>query len=212
MRNLILAAVAATALATSAGAVVTVTSNAGPDNRTGQTVLFNFNSGPPSGLTGNYSITTGTAAELAAAPYLDTTNYLAVPGTTGALPGSATLNLGGAYKDLSFYWGSIDSYNSVSFYSGLNGTGLLGTVGGSAAGGPANGAQLDPTNNRRVFFNFGGATAQSIVFTSSQRAFELDDIATTSAVPEPTIWATLLSGFGLIGLSMRRRRVVSVTA
>ncbi len=141
------------------------------------------------------------------------TPYLVVPGTTGQLPGSATLNLASAVGNLSFYWGSIDSFNTVSFYSGTSGGGtLLGTFAGSAiTGAPADGSQLNPANNRRVFFNFGGATAQSIVFTSTSRAFELDDVATT-AVPEPAVWATLITGFGLIGVSVRRRRLTSVTA
>ncbi len=213
MRTFIMAALAATAIATSAGALTTVTSNPGPDNTAGQTVLYNFNGAAPAGLTGNYSITTGTAAQLAAAPLGDMTNYLVVPGTTGQLPGSATLNLASALGNLSFYWGSIDSFNTVSFFSGANGTGTnLGTFGGtSIAGAPANGNQTDPANNRRVFFNFGGSTAQSIVFTSSQRAFELDDIA-TAAVPEPAIWATLLTGFGMVGFAMRRRNSATVSA
>ena len=41
-------------------------------------------------------------------------------------------------------------------------------------------------------------------FSSSNIAFELDDIATTN-VPEPSTWATLIAGLTLVGLSMRRR-------
>lgn len=33
-----------------------------------------------------------------------------------------------------------------------------------------------------------------------------------AAVPEPASWALLISGFGIIGLAMRRRRVAAVTA
>lgn len=213
MRNVILAALAATALATSAGAVTTISSVPGPDGA-GQTILFNFNT-PGSGntgLSGNYNITTGTNAQIAAAPLGDTTPYLVVPGR--GTTGTATLNLGQSLKDLSFYWGSIDSYNTVSFFSGANGTGTaLGSFTGSQVpGATADGAQGTTANNRRVFFNFNGAMAQSVVFNSTSIAFEVDDVATTSAVPEPTVWATLLTGFGLIGLSMRRRRVPSLTA
>lgn len=210
MRTFLVAALAATALATSATAVTTVSSVSGPDGA-GQLVLFNFNNGAPAGLTGSFTITSGTKANLEAAPLGDTTPYLVIPGSTGT-SGTATLNLGQALTNLSFYWGSIDTYNSVSFFSGSDGTGTnLGTVSGAQAGGPANGAQLDPNNNRRVFFNFGGSTAQSVVFSSTGIAFELDDVS-TAAVPEPTVWATLITGFGLIGVSMRRRRIVSLTA
>lgn len=212
MRTMIMAAFTAAAMATSAGAVTTVTSVQGPDGA-GQTILFNFNTGAPAGLTGNFSITSGSVAQLAAAPLGDITPYLVVPGTNQPLPGTATLSLGGAYTNLSFYWGSIDSYNNVTFFSGANGTGTnLGTISGAdIAGATDDGAQGTIANNRRVFFTFGGATAQSAVFNSTNRAFEIDDVA-TAAVPEPTIWATLIAGFGLVGFSLRRRRPSVVAA
>lgn len=214
MRTMILTALAVASTATSAGAVTTVTSTAGPDNTAGQTVLYNFNSGAPAGLSGNFSITTGTTAQLAAAPLGDTTPYLVVPGLGLGTSGTATLNLTTALPNLSFYWGSIDSYNTVTFWSGANGTGTnLGSfTGGMIPGATADGSQATAANNRRVFFNFGGSTAQSVVFNSTAIAFELDDIATGSAVPEPAIWATLIAGFGMIGVSMRRRRPMVVSA
>ncbi len=214
MRTIILAALAATALATSAGAVTSISSVPGPDGA-GQVVLFNFNTpgSGTTGLSGNYSITTGTSAQLSAAPLGDTTPYLIVPGLGRGTSGTAVLSLGQALTNLSFYWGSIDSYNTVSFYSGTGGGGtLLGSFNGAQVpGATADGAQGTTANNRRVFFNFGGDTAQSIVFNSTAIAFEVDDVA-TAAVPEPTVWATLIAGFGLVGLSMRRRRVISLTA
>lgn len=214
MRSTILAASAAMALAASAGAVTTISSVPGPDGA-GQTILFNFNTpgSGATGLSGNYAITTGTTAQLAAAPLMDTTPYLVVPGLGMGTSGTATLNLGQKLTNLSFYWGSIDTYNTVSFYSGANGGGtLLGSyTGAQVPGATANGAQGTTANNRRVFFDFGGFTAQSVVFNSTAIAFELDDVA-TAAVPEPTVWATLLTGFGLIGISMRRRRIISLTA
>lgn len=210
MRTIMMAALAATALATSAGAVTTITSVPGPDGA-GQTILFNFNNGAPAGLSGNYNITTGTTAQVAAAPLGDTTPYLVVPGN--GTSGTATLNLSQSLGNLSFYWGSIDSYNTVSFFSGANGTGTaLGSfTGKQVPGATADGAQGTTANNRRVFFNFGDSTAQSVVFNSTNLAFEIDDVSTT-AVPEPTVWATLITGFALIGISIRRRRTSSLTA
>lgn len=212
MRTILMAAFTAAAFATSAGAVTTITSVPGPDGA-GQVVLFNFNSGAPAGLSGNYSITTGTTAQLAAAPLGDTTPYLVVPGLGNGTMGTATLNLGTALNNLSFYWGSIDSYNNVTFYTGANGAGTsLGTFAGNQVpGATADGAQGTTANNRRVFFNFDGSTAQSVVFNSTSIAFEVDDIA-TAAVPEPTIWATLIAGFGMIGFSLRRRHSLVVAA
>lgn len=211
MRIVLIAAVAATAIAASVSGATTISSVPGPDG-VGQRILFNFNSGTPLGLTGSYSITTGSTAQLAAAPLGDTTPYLVVPGLTDGPTGPALLTLGGAFTNISFYWGSIDTYNSVTFFTGAGGTGTsLGTYTGNLVpGATADGQQATTANNRRVFFDFGGATASSVVFTSNGRAFEIDDVAT--AVPEPTIWATLITGFGLVGFSLRRRRSTAVTA
>jgi hypothetical protein len=41
--------------------------------------------------------------------------------------------------------------------------------------------------------------------------FKLDAIKVSPVVPEPATWAMMISGFGLIGASMRRRRSVEVT-
>ena len=37
----------------------------------------------------------------------------------------------------------------------------------------------------------------------------LDDVSLTSAVPEASTWAMLIAGFGLVGVSARRRRAVA---
>ena len=63
MKAVLATTVAMLTLATAAHAVTTVSSTNGPDNTT-QTVIFDFNSGAPAGLSGNYEITTGTAADL----------------------------------------------------------------------------------------------------------------------------------------------------
>lgn len=213
MSKIIVAAIAAAVLATSAGAVTTVTSTPGPDMPASQNVIFNFNSGAPAGLTGNYSITTGTTAQLAAAPLGDATPYLVVPGLGKGTSGTANLDLGNQYRSISFYWGSIDTYNTVTFYAGTGETGtVLGSfTGGQIPGATADGNEISAANNRRVNFDFGTDTARSVRFSSSQIAFELDDIAgvvggNVSPTPEPSVWATLMSGFGLIGFAMRRRR------
>jgi hypothetical protein len=40
----------------------------------------------------------------------------------------------------------------------------------------------------------------------------LDGVSMTSAVPEPTTWAMLITGFALVGAASRRRRVAEVAA
>lgn len=187
-----------------------MTSVNGPDGA-GQNVIFDFESGTPAGLSGDAGIRSGTVAGHYAAPLGDTTNYLVVP--IDGSSGTAFLNLGASYSNISFYWGSIDSYNTVEFFTGANGSGTsLGAYAGNNIPlAMADGNQASILNNRRVFFDFGSDLAQSVRFTSTGIAFEIDDIA-TAAVPEPAVWGTMLMGFGFVGFTLRRRRTISVTA
>jgi hypothetical protein len=51
----------------------------------------------------------------------------------------------------------------------------------------------------------GGRSANVIRFT-------VGDFAPNPAIPEPATWAMMIAGFGLVGASMRRRRMAAVTA
>ena len=212
MRKIVLATAVAAAVMATAGAqaTTTITSVPGPDG-VGQTVLFNFESGMPAGLSGNAGIRIGDLVGSYAAPMGDGSHFLVVP--TAGSSGTGTLNLGNSYDNISFYWGSIDTYNTVEFFTGTGATGTsLGLYsGGDIPGATGNGAQGTSANNRRVFFDFGSDTALSVRFTSTQIAFELDNIA-TAAVPEPAMWGMMLVGFSFVGATMRGRRRMSVTA
>ena len=113
---------------------------------------------------------------------------------------------------ISFLWGSIDSYNVLTLLD-RNGN-SMGVYDGDAIVDPANGNQTDPAKNRVVTFRFDGADASNIgglqFFSNQQNAFEIDSIK-VAAVPEPATWAMMIGGFGLIGLSMRRRTRNRVT-
>ncbi|WP_448581295.1 Npun_F0296 family exosortase-dependent surface protein [Thermaurantiacus sp.] len=140
-----------------------------------------------------------------------------IPGIARPLPGNKSLYMSvrrnpleqaivdtPLLRSLSFDLGSLDPTNRVQFFGP---SGLVASFTGSqlAAPGIANGSGTDPNANARFLFNFGPTPVNRIVFTSGQNSFEFDNIA-AGVVPEPSTWAMLLAGFGLIGLAMRRRR------
>ncbi len=168
-------------------------------------------------LTGTYGITSGTSAA-AAAPAGDASNYLYV---SSALAGNnATLTSPFGLKSIGFYWGSVDTYNSVDVLGTRDGvTTTLYTLSGSSL--PlANGDQNSPDSNRRVTFVAGsGEAITGLRFTATGIAYEIDDVAgsllaggSAAAVPEPASWALLLAGFGLVGVAARRRGTVARVA
>ncbi|WP_426169167.1 PEPxxWA-CTERM sorting domain-containing protein [Sandarakinorhabdus sp. DWP1-3-1] len=211
----VIAAALAATMAMPAAAVTVSTVFGAPDpGAPGQTLLVDFEGDLPDGytLSGDYGLQTGSNGS-AAAPAGNDTQYLFV---SSAIPnGSATLST----LDLtavSFYWGSIDSYNSVDI---LLSNGSMFTIAGDALP-PANGNQDLPSTNRRVFFTAeGDELISGIRFNSTGVAFEVDDVygvlsegGAGATVPEPASWAMLIAGFGLVGAAARRRRMAVVSA
>ena len=194
LRTFILAAALVAAAPLSAMTIVASTN--GPDQGApaGQHVVDNFDTA--AGLSGQYSLVSGSNGGQYAAPLDDATQYLTVLGGQ-----TASLAIAPPTKAISFYWGSIDAYNTVSFYSGS--TLVASYTGDQVPAAPADGNQGNPGNNRRVTFDFQGQSVDRVQFASSQNSFELDTV--TAAVPEPASWALLVVGFGLVGVSARRR-------
>lgn len=159
--------------------------------------------------TGSEAIVTGSSSGLYAAPYnnsimstADQTQYVTVPYPDPANnSGSATATLGGVYNYFGIFWGSVDTYNSLSFY---NGSTLVASYTGTDIITPnaANGNQSAPSTNLYVNF-LGLPDFDSFTMSSTQFAFEADNIA-VSRVPEPA--TMLLLGTGLIGLAGLGRR------
>lgn len=168
----------------------------------GESMVMDFDSPIAVGFTYVGGILPFSVPGVAAAPASDATFYgFASPGF------DATLTSASSLSSLSFYLGSLDTFNTLSFYSGDT---LIQAFTGSqlTIPDPANGNQASGNTNRRYFFTFGAAdNVNKVVFNTTQPAFEFDNIAAAiSSVPEPSTWAMMILGFGLVGFSLRNNR------
>ena len=165
------------------------------------------NSGGTSGgitvsFTGDGQAVQGSVSGLYAAPYLsnnngipfgdnnngpDGTTYL----TTGM--GSVVLALPGEEHYLGLLWGSVDTYNTLSLYDGSN---LVGTITGADVTANANG---DQSATGTYYVNILSTVSfDKIVASSTNYAFEFDNVAYAAAVPEPS--SVVLGVIGCLGV------------
>lgn len=206
------ACVAASVLATTAAsAALTISATPYALSATGNGVLIDFDSALLGGftLTGSgYTIQSGDNG-YGAAPaggstnaFDDVSKYLSVYG------GAATLASATGYKRVSLFWGSVDGYNALDLLD-ANGN-VLSTVANTDVPSVGNGDQLGAATNQRV--NIASTDAFfGLRFRSPSPAFEADNVQLSGAVPEPSSWAMMLGGFGMLGGVLRNRRKPAVS-
>jgi hypothetical protein len=169
----------------------------------GDHMIADFDSVGSSLMSGNYDIVQGNGSSFAAPGHTDTTKYLVTPGTGGSGVSSLDLSGQGRLRYISWDQGSNDSYGYASFFGEAGN--LIVSFAGSVFP-PANGDQTSALTNFNVRFDFGTLTKFSrIEFGSNGIANEIDNVA--AGVPEPASWALMIVGFGLIGVTARRRHM-----
>lgn len=192
-------ALAAAVIAAPASAATQVTTTTTTGSTPGHTTLCNFNSG---GLLCGDRLPASVGGNLFEVRAGDTPGVGVMGNGTGFLNvrrGTAVLSLNGLnWRNVSFDWGTIDTYNSVvlTFASGATSV-FTSSIFGSLPG----------NSTRRVAFS-ANEVITSIGFRSTQNSMEVDNIG--GAVPEPGTWMLMILGLGAVGFAMRRRHSTSV--
>lgn len=108
----------------------------------------------------------------------------------GAFHGSVTLTFANPQKYLGLLWGSVDTYNTLSFYDGST---FLGSITGNQLLASPKG---DQGPDGTVYANINSDTAfTKVIATSSQYAFEFDNVAYAQRnVPDGGSTLALLGG------------------
>lgn len=206
MKKFVLAALCTVGAATSANAAVTVSQTPGSATYTGPTPTYTFSPGSRPTTTGGTYYSTD--LPLDSQPLGGTGDFYSV--SPDDAPGTLSLAGFGAISSLSFIWGSVDTFNVLSF---LNSAGnVIYTITGAELLGPAaTGNQTSATTNPLVRFNFTGADTNvaamrlSTAGGANNYSFEIDNLA-ISPVPEPATWGMMMLGLGIAGASLRRRK------
>lgn len=146
----------------------------------------------------------------------DTTTYLTAGGISGS---SAVLGFSTGQKYLGLLWGSVDdnpgsNLNTITFYFGATQIAQFTGADVSAAAGGGNCANGNQSTIGTCYVNVNlSSMFDKVVMTSSQHAFEFDNVAFAAGnigVPEPGELGLFLLGLLLIGSGYRyhKRKLV----
>ncbi len=219
MKSLYVVALIASALCSIAvssdasAATVTIESQNITDYTTSSLPTSTFNPQWDTALSHYVALHTGSVVDKWRSPFENFSTHGTGVGDWGSLQytsvqahGRAVFNVSGVgATELSLLWGSPDSYNRITFYSGLNGTGTKDSITGSKL--------LIQTYGHDLVTLDPGFVFLSVVLSSKQNAFEFADLQTVGPGggiegTTPLPGALVLFGTGLAGagLLMRRRR------
>jgi hypothetical protein len=168
---------------------------------TGPTPTYDFDTTTP--VTTGGGIIPATVSGLYAAPFGGSGKFFSVGPSTSPV-GTINLDATRPISYISFVWGSVDAYNTIDVLDALGN--VLATFTGAHAAINPNGDQSNPATNPVAKIVLSGEDRQKAAqlrLGSTSNAFEIDDIAV--GVPEPSTWAMMILGFGLIGGALRRR-------
>lgn len=189
----------------SPAAVVLLNSNTSlTGNASGTSIVENFNAygdgtvnftAPGMTFTGPGNVESLTTVNYAR-PAGDQTPYFSTTGTE-------TISFSKIQNKFGLFWGSMDTYNSLTFLLKNQRVGVFTGSQVVALTPPgANGDQYSMNTNRYV--NFSGIYDEVQIY-SEQPAFEIDNIST--GVPENSTWEMMLLGFGGLGFAAHQRAV-----
>jgi hypothetical protein len=120
--------------------------------------------------------------------------WLSVGGSGSIVPGSATFTTGSPVNVLSLLWGSPNSGNSITFFSGMDGGGAnLGTV---------DAASITSPNNESpgyIWTITSSSLFESFVLNDTGGGFEVADLDAQLTTPLPSTWTMLIAGFVGLG-------------
>ena len=168
---------------------------------------------------GSFDTRTGTLSGVAAAPAGDSGCYAYGPTAGSTLPDVvmvdyagllSTLGANASLNYLGLYYGSIDTYNDLTFYNASGA--VITTVTGASLIDRFKGTSGNQTaDSSNIYVNLFFAPSEqftSFSFSTTKPAFEMDNLAigfnVTNNVPEPGSLA--LFGMGLAGLAAARKR------
>jgi PEP-CTERM motif len=164
--------------------------------------------------TGSFDIDVGDLAGVYRSPFGPSSSqtYISVPNAGPSASGSYEITFGGkSFNYFGLYWGSIDTYNTITFYNGSTEIGSFTGTQAALLAGLCTPAQIisgcaafgDAGSNR--FFNFiTDVPFDRIVVNSTNFAFESGQ-QTLGQTPEPGTMALFGSGLATFAAFFRRR-------